>query len=525
MVASEADLPRGLVTRAVAANSIQLAYRPEPARERALAELAPRPNRDRKRAVVLTRSAPLPHGRGSEWATPALTENARLRRAFTLTELVVSIGLLALMMLMAGAVFKITLDSTGQASALTDINQELRVLEETLRQDLAQTPRDGAVLVIQANRINAFWTRQTAEANSPGTDPDPLGPDAPYVHASDPEREDASGRMLQPRADMLMTFAAQPVRSFLCPDIVGQVQQVVYGHAEVGELDSAGVWVGGAAPKAFLEHLAGTGPAVFATPAEEWHLARRSVLIVDGIVPPPCDVLVDAALDVSGSGEPTNLLEGRRDIVARNSGTFTYYDDVVRLTDLTGGVDLPDWFARSRMDLTPPALVGNRLGHHFLPHCASFKVEWALDLRRFDSIPFSPQPGRRNSAPQELVWFDPGRVNSDGTQNLFGELSDLIVRHGYTPPVSSALNGLRLELLARFRESSPTSLAYVGTEPVPTQTLVWYANDAPNNGGGSGSDEPDRYFPDALRITVDLYDANKKLERPIRHVMVLPVGR
>ena len=45
----------------------------------------------------------------------------------------------------------------------------------------------------------------------------------------------------------------------------------------------------------------------------------------------------------------------------------------------------------------------------------------------------------------------------------------------------------------------------------------------------SGSDEsagfePDPIFPVALRITVELFDDAGRLERPIRHVMVIPVG-
>jgi len=445
----------------------------------------------------------------------------------------VSIGLLALMMLMAGAVFKITLDSTGQAAALTDVNQELRVLEETLRQDLAQTPRDGAVLVIQANRVNAFWTRQTAEANSPGTDPDPFGPDAPYDHASDPEREDALGRMLQPRADVLMTFTAQPARSFLCPNVVGQVQQVVYGHAEAGELDSTGAWVGGAAPSAFADHLDGTGPAIFATPAEEWHLARRSVLIVDGIIDPGVCADVAHALDGSSSDD---LHDGGVDVLAKrafaSATDFEYLKDVVGLKDVVDDSAssgekrdwFKSWFARSRMDPAPPALVGNRLGHYFLPHCASFKVEWALDLRRIDSIPFNALPGQPDSAPQELVWFDPGRVDpATGAPDPLGELDDwrthyLDLATPGSVGVAAALKDLKTTLGNRFDGSTETE----GDPGMDLQTPVWYANDAPNNGG---ADEPDRYFPEALRITVDVFDANKKLDRPMRHVMVLPVGR
>ncbi len=35
---------------------------------------------------------------------------------------------------------------------------------------------------------------------------------------------------------------------------------------------------------------------------------------------------------------------------------------------------------------------------------------------------------------------------------------------------------------------------------------------------------PEDVFPSALRITVDLFDPLQRLERPTRHVMVVPVG-
>jgi hypothetical protein len=35
----------------------------------------------------------------------------------------------------------------------------------------------------------------------------------------------------------------------------------------------------------------------------------------------------------------------------------------------------------------------------------------------------------------------------------------------------------------------------------------------------------DEIFPAALRITVDVYDGAGRLDRPVRHVMVIPVGQ
>ena len=437
------------------------------------------------------------------------------RGAFTLAELVVSIGVLALMMVMAGTVFKLTLGSTGQANALIDVSQSLRLLEQTLREDLAQTPRQGAVLVIEANPINAFWRREDSEVNPPGTNPAPPPSGELYAHEADPEREYPDGAMMLPRADVLMTFTARTGQSCLCPAVMGQVQQVVYGHAEVGELDAGGNWVG-AAPGAFAEHVAASPGTIFPIPAEQWHLARRSVLIVHGTVP-SADCSTDGvehALDDS-SGLPDELLDGASDIVAKGgSGTeFDYWSDVVELTTLGGGVDLADWFARSRLDLAPPARQADRLGHHFIPHCASFKVEWALDLRRL--VPFTTA----EPAPSSLVWFDPARGLAEAAPDPLGELDDLVARMGYTDTgILNAINTVQQDLvgvgLARFM-GPPYGIS--------AHTPVWFANDSVNPGGSM--DEPDRYFPDALRITVDLYDGGRKLTRPLRHVMVLPVGR
>lgn len=443
-------------------------------------------------------------GQGGESAPPR-------RGAFTLAELVVSIGILALMMVMAGTVFKLTLDSTGQANALIDVSQSLRLLEQTLREDLAQTPRQGAVLVIEANPINAYWRSVYVQLD------DDDDPSTGYLHDSDPEREttnlDLFSRPIPqlPRADVLMTFTARTGQSCLCPDVMGQVQQVVYGHAELGELDAAGDWVDGA-PNAFFDHTDDGDPLVFATPAEEWHLARRSVLIVDGIVTdPPCPAgsveygLDDESIPVA---TPDNLWDGTADIVAKDPGddppdypnSFHYLHHVVQLSGLAG-VDLADWFARSRLDLAPPARHANRLGHYFIPHCASFTVEWALDVRRFVDFSGSGLP-----EPTAVVWFDP--MNS---VDPFTELDAL----------GAVSTELKNNLVTRFPAwdwGAPVG-EQLGTAAAP----VWYANDSVNPGGSM--DEPDRYFPDALRITVDLYDDGRKLTRPLRHVMVLPVGR
>ncbi|MHC4094234.1 MAG: hypothetical protein ACYSVY_28835, partial [Planctomycetota bacterium] len=416
-----------------------------------------------------------------------------------------------------------TLDSTGQANALMKVTSSLGALEQNLLADLGQTPRRGAVLVIQTNPINAFWTQAAIDANPPGTDP--LA--GAYLHAPDPEREtiDAAGAQVMsvPRADVLMTFTIRKGTSNLCPNVGGKLQQVVYGHAEIGELDATGGWAGGATPALFAAHpnppIAGT---IFPTPAEDWHLARRGVLILDVIVTDPlCPVEFGLDGVNFAATTPANLWDGVADIVAKDpldpGGSFHYKLDVEDRTGLSDTdndlvVDQTQWFARSRLDLAPPAPYANRAGHYFIPHCASFKVEWALDLQRL--VPFTAA----EPAPKELAWFDPARGVAAGAPDPLGELDDLVTRMGYTDPnILNAINtgptSIKQLLLGRFT---------AGSTGIDSQTPVWFANDVPN-GGSLGA--TDRYFPHALRITVDVYDKARKLERPLRHVMVLPVGR
>ncbi len=449
------------------------------------------------------------------------TATRRPRPAFTLIELVVSMGVLVLMMTMAGTVYKLTLDSTGEATALTEINRSFRLLEQTLREDLANVNPARSIMVIQAKPINAYWRNEYAELDT--GDGDPM---TGYPHAPDAERDtvvfdvDKGAIPSLPRADILMFFTAQKTRSYTHPDIWSDLVQVVYGHAELGDLDKTGAWVGGA-PTDFED--APAVPAVgtpFPMPAEDWHLARRSVLLVDQAEAPWLDAydpswqngndVPDGVSDpVPGSpGVYLNrLTDGIVDLVV---GTFNFDTEVATRTSLTQPQPPLDasWLRRSRLDTQPPVSQASRLGHYLLPRCASFKVEWALDLRKL--VPFDAA----NPPPSYVVWLDPGSGIQTGAAFNYtplSELAGLVADMGYTgTAVLNALGQISTSLTQRY--------AIVQGEP---PRPVWFANDVPN-GGSMG--QPDRFFPVALRITVDVYDDSNRFERPLRHVMVLPVG-
>jgi prepilin-type N-terminal cleavage/methylation domain-containing protein len=427
------------------------------------------------------------------------------RGGFTLTELVVSIGILALMMAMVGTVFKVTTDSTSDAKAVMEISQALRMLEDTLRLDLASVIPSRSMMVIQANPVTAYWTAAHAAVD------DNTDPSDGYPHAADPERETydlnlspPGFRMSMPRADVLMFFTCRKQRSALYPEVWSNLAQVVYGHAEIGKLDSTGAWVL-PEPAPYPDPTFPLFGDYYATPAEDWHLARRSVLIVDT----PEDELDDLNTSAWGPGDdipntPDDngwnpdgstedahkhlLKDGVIDLIDTADLGFSYEQHVVeRISRVSETPNLTaDWFRRTRMDLQPPPQVAGRMAHYFIPHCASFKVEWTVD-----------HPDIANLGLQNVVWLDPGRVDSQGQEEALDELVDL------------GLSGLRNRLATKFA-LGPTGLGL--------QTPVWYAADA------AASDPDYRYFPTALRITVDAYDQSSRLSRPIRHVMVLPVG-
>src|SRR5262245_53563026 len=112
--------------------------------------------------------------------------HASKQRAFSLAELVISIAILLLMLSLAGQVFNLTVKSTGQATAITRVNEAFRVLEETLREDLRHVQPGQSVIVIQGNPVNTYWTRNGKDADGDGK------PDTGYPHTADPERDDPS---------------------------------------------------------------------------------------------------------------------------------------------------------------------------------------------------------------------------------------------------------------------------------------------------------------------------------------------
>jgi type II secretory pathway pseudopilin PulG len=473
--------------------------------------------------------------------------------------LVISIGILILMLALAGQVFTITVRSTGQATALTETSQLLRMFEDTLREDLRSVQPGQSLILIQGNPVNAYWTQGGKDA-----DIEPKNPSDGYGHTSDPEREDADGNLVAPRADILMIFTSRKGTSYTNPNVTGRLQQVVYGHAELGEYVTP-TTAGGPtdpqfapAPTAFPlnqpDYPSTTG--VSPVPAAQWHLARRSVVLLPTAPQSGGESWVNIQPTAKGGLGFAKILEGVVDVV----GDFRFEEIVLHPIDPKAawgsqGLWFPpsvfgntlnqpfsEWhkpYARSWLDVTPPPIYASRLGHYFLPNCASFKVEWSLD-------PKSSFVAGRLDGTSEVFWFDPGDMG-DPSRTMFTGPDPLYSLQARIEELSfktdsaskkrmNTLNKLLTErtqhadgsvysLSDRFRGPSwpgaDPNYTWDQLAPDGRPNLEVFTATRPTT---TGSDAPDDVWPGALRITVDVFDRERRLDRPTRHVIVVPIG-
>lgn len=536
---------------------------------------------------------------------------APTRRAFTLIEMVVAMGVIILMLVLAGQVFTLTVQSTGQATALVHLDQSIRAFERQIRDDLSHVYPGRSLMAIQCNPINAYWTPEGHQADADDSPADG------YAHNPDPEREafdltnltpvlDTVGRpiLTLPRADMLMMFTARRSRSYVAPEVQSNMQEVVYGHAIPGEyvadpngkepfkFESAS----GSAEMFPEPTVNGTAP-VAPLPASSWHLARREIHLIPSDVPSlhPALPATQLSLDwlqksVFGSPQTSQgvgpglaseeLLTGAIDIIVNFD-----YDSMVQQLDedllnfgpiantdkKAGGWILPWIFgrdgrpinpmARSKLDTTPPPTLANRLGSYMLPNCASFKVEFSLN-------PKSDFVAGRLDGVNEILWIDLGHTEDpigitdatkDDALSSIQEARDRAYDEDPQNPIVDKLDsllstqavhadGARYSLWERLRgggftaKTSPSGL--FGFEPWPSltdaidgtttnraNTQVFAATrpvDSNNNGLIDASEldnvVPDPVFPSALRITIDMFDPQRRLGLPTRHVIIVPVG-
>ncbi|MCC7291805.1 MAG: prepilin-type N-terminal cleavage/methylation domain-containing protein [Phycisphaerales bacterium] len=515
---------------------------------------------------------------------PAVTHRGRTRPGFTLSELVVAVAILALMMLLAGQVFTITVKSTGQATALATVNQRVRALEQSLREDLRYVSPRNSILVAVGRPVKAYWTPQGRDADNAGTGgKDPLDG---YPHLPDPEREDAAGNLVPPRADMLAFFTSRWGTSATYPGASSNSQFVVYGHVNACEYKPDASKKRGykqeqwnpdkdAFPSATDDDATATE-----VPARDWHMSRRALLLMPSAAPPRDDKNYRDPIDNDysirwrkydeGQGlrlvDPIDAMENEPDdpdhyAVLNGYADVLYnfdYDGVVLrdaipwpLTDPDSGLDGPqydgprqtwdhlfDWLVkpsqgRSTLDGTLPAALAEQggLAGYLLSHCCSFKVEWTFDDRSL-MAPYGYPDGVLGTG-DHVVWFD---TQMEKDVNLLKTLED---EEKYYDEKKDRQRRQAFMEMHDVLVSTDTQMAPCRFDPVgvygpdapSAMGMYWFPRTVSGTCSTPDWDDPaltvgpDPFFPTALRITVDVMDDLGRLDRPVRHVMVIPVGQ
>ncbi len=139
-----------------------------------------------------------------------------MRKAFTLLEMVVALGILALILSFAGVIFRVSIESQRLALANAEIMQKYRTITSQLDEDLRGLCRDGEIFII--------W-------------------DAGRKPFTDPNRRDAGAF---DRFDRIMFFTsgdfqAYDVQSYSATNTRGNVARVSYALARGPSLNPADV--------------------------------------------------------------------------------------------------------------------------------------------------------------------------------------------------------------------------------------------------------------------------------------------
>ena len=177
----------------------------------------------------------------------------KMKKGFTIIELVVALGLLVMLIFFANAIFKVSVDSYRIAGANTEVMQKLRAITDQLNRDFKGLQKDGYLLLY----CKAYKRM---------------------------EYQDSTPRNF--RADRLYYFSKGDFQSWFDPAVRSNIGRVYFGH------DSR-----------FLNNI-------FAV--SDWSLARDVELITPGRFGTDCNSLSYAHFkaDVTRTTKSANILLG-----------------------------------------------------------------------------------------------------------------------------------------------------------------------------------------------------------------------
>ena len=107
-------------------------------------------------------------------ASPFRTHSAR--HGFTLTEVLVAVGVLLAIVLVTGRIFKITTDVTAAGEATIDIMQEAAAIEKRIRSDIATMTHNGFLVIHGVGVPNSINIQTWEDSGQIGPKPPLLNP-------------------------------------------------------------------------------------------------------------------------------------------------------------------------------------------------------------------------------------------------------------------------------------------------------------------------------------------------------------
>lgn len=469
------------------------------------------------------------------------------RRAFTLVEMLVSLGVLAVVLAIIGVVFVVTTNTTRQAAAYSEAQRWVRQFTDQLAQDLRQIDPSNSVLVLVGRTVPAALTPADIEAGRfyrvlVG---DPRGVQPPNYDPATAPAVDTGGHYSDPRADILLFItnretASQAPPPNPTPGTVGQAAArgarfsptlALYGHASFADP----VWTGtgyqypNPGQERHIQQMRDR-PAGDCSilPANQWHLSRRATslhrdprVLVPGLPNtqlfpaartrlPRCEWYSDAGHPMPGDAAYFDLpffLEtlGPDYFTPSPAGADPYnfpnypwttstYNSIHSLLYAATEPQPPRNYHVTTVIPNPPAELASNLGVHLLPGCAWFQVEFLMPEDPRNSVEYAPAPAagvaQRTDMPRWTAVED-GRTYvfvPDAQANR-----DAVMRQ--VDQFGVPLTGSRL---ARFAQVIPPSMG----------------------GENNAVNRKVRMWPYAIRVTVRVFDPQGRLREPIERSVI-----
>jgi type II secretory pathway pseudopilin PulG len=425
-----------------------------------------------------------------------------MRRAFTIVELLVAIGLLAVVIIAASKILGTTTQVSGLGEANSNVTQEAEAVEKQLRQDLARLDLDGYLVVRCVgvrNDVNRVRYGNSAPLLNPVLDPNAMLRCDQAVFfmkgAEDTQQyvggSDLNGRF-PPRAGSTRIIYGHGVQ---VPDLAPVSETADNRLDPIGFDDGPLVpWAWDAPGSGRLEtsgSQSGGGPTVNGSQPEarQWVLARQAILLADdgGAATAHQNFPAIAALVESAAGGVTpdgsiatgNLVPSADLAASRNDVCSQQISDVRRIVERFGTGERRTWVGADG--------IRNRIVN------AAFGAQpWTLGLgaypraekrapstHRFDAMLTSPTV-LRNCSDFMVDWTWADRtgqlLNPDGSVAVLAK--PLAATNGPSP----ILWGVRQ---LGYEQANPSAVVirpttWNGTVPVLPYLPDWFINGVPS---------------------------------------------